>query len=224
MKKGLVLGLMMLVWLGWPQVVAANCQYGSTQARVQRNIYDPWKQYMEISLGESFRTGSFHDGTGQFAGDTYMFVTGPGFGYPPTVGNETVVRPTVEGTYVLNVVTRGRYGGGCEEKASVVVKKPAAACRYGSTQSRVQRDIRDPWKQQMTIRLGESFNVGGFHDHTGRFAGDVKIEVINPAGRAMVRRNGEAFVPKRTGMFRVRVTTPGQTGEACRQVARVEVR
>lgn len=45
-------------------------------------------------------------------------------------------------------------------------------CPYQSTQAQVQTGSRDPWGDQKTITLGQSVNLGGFHNNTGRFAGD----------------------------------------------------
>lgn len=80
-----------------------KCAYKSTQARVQRDINDPWKENMTIDCGEEFRVGSFHDNTGKFANDTFMQVVGPNLN--KVVANETIVETFYPGTYTLNVKT-----------------------------------------------------------------------------------------------------------------------
>jgi hypothetical protein len=58
-----------------PPPPSGGCSYSSTQARVHRDVSQPWEQAITLTCGQSFETGSFHDGTGQFAGDTTLVVT-----------------------------------------------------------------------------------------------------------------------------------------------------
>jgi hypothetical protein len=106
------------------------CQYGSTQARVQKNINDPWVQEKTINLGEGFNVGSFHDHTGQFANDTVLRVDGPD-GFFSNYHNGDMVRPTRSGSYELSVTTVGKEGGACEEKAKVNVVKSKSEKYHG---------------------------------------------------------------------------------------------
>lgn len=73
----------------------------------------------------------------------------------------------------------------------------SSSCPYTSTQVRVQRHEQDPWSNQETITLGESVRLGGFHNGTGRFAGDpnntytpnvadIEFHLEEPAGGAVV--------------------------------------
>lgn len=53
-----------------------------------------------------------------------------------------------------------------------LVNAQTDGCPYESTQVRVQLNETDSWDRQEMIRLGQSINIGGFHNGTGRFAGD----------------------------------------------------
>ncbi len=97
-----------------------SCSYSSTQARVQRDITDPWKPSLTICLGESFRVGSFHNATGQFANDTKLKVQGPSFSN--SYSNGWTIRPPRIGTYTLYVTTNSQSGSACEETATVIVR------------------------------------------------------------------------------------------------------
>jgi hypothetical protein len=89
------------------QASGGNCSYGSTQARVHPNITIPWTQTLTIACGQSFEIGGFHDGTGQFATDVTLKVTGPN-GFTFTGGNGAkVTTPNVAGIYTLTVTTNG---------------------------------------------------------------------------------------------------------------------
>lgn len=224
---------------------AVECRYGSTQARVQRDLQDPWKPEITITHGESFNVGSFHDGTGQFAQDTLLQVQGPGM--LQNFQNGNTVKPPHTGTYILYVATHDQYGSGCTEQARVIVKakskptptvKPTApptlrptplptpdqSCPYGSTQARVQHSIDHDWQQVIGIWRGGSFNVGSFHDQTGRFANDTKLVVSEHQGNFRQEyRNGERVSPPGTGWYQLKVSTPGKTGDACQQSAWVYV-
>lgn len=107
-----------------------SCNYSSTQARVQKDVSDSWKQNLELSCGERFNVGSFHDNTGQFAGDTKLKVTGPSilFGLMRLnhdFGNGQSIKATFPGTYKLKVTTNNQKGKACEEMASVKVTCPS---------------------------------------------------------------------------------------------------
>lgn len=99
---------------------------------------------------------------------------------------------------------------------------PASQCSYGSTQARLQRDSSDPWVQNKTINLGESANVGSFHDATGQFANDTTLTVTGP-GMNQTLGNGQSFTPSQAGTYQLRVTTNGQSGPACEETATLTV-
>ena len=98
-----------------------SCNYSSTQARVQRNLSDPWDTSKTINLGNQIRVGGFHDGTGLLANDINLNVSGIG-----NVGNGSFITPSTSGTYTLTVTTSGQSGSACQDTASFTVQ--AAAC------------------------------------------------------------------------------------------------
>lgn len=90
--------------------VPQGCPYGSTQARVQPNINIDWTRTLTINAGESFRIGSFHNATGQFASDTRIEVSGPnGFSYNCNTSNSGcnghTISGVIAGTYTVIVKT-----------------------------------------------------------------------------------------------------------------------
>src|SRR5688572_28359152 len=78
-----------------------QCKYRDTQARVQNNINTPWSTNITVGCERSFNVGSFHDGTGQFANDTVLHLTGPGMNQFYSNGNTISVLNN--GTYTLEV-------------------------------------------------------------------------------------------------------------------------
>ncbi len=210
-----------------------NCQYGSTQARVQKDVRDPWKPEITIQQGETFNIGSFHDGTGQFANDTVLQVVGPGHIEFHQNGQAISVPQT--GQYTLYVNTRNQFGGGCSEQAKVHVRAKVSPtppvtpptpiptlCPYKNTQARVQADITRDWEKVIGIWKGSSFNVGSFHNETGQFASDTRIRV-NGQGMAKDFSNAGKVTPTGTGWYSIKVTTRGYTGSACQETAWVYV-
>ncbi len=208
-------------WARVSVVPSNQCTYRSTEARVQKDITQDWTDYLEINLGEGFNVGSFHNGVDRFVGDTRLTVYGPN-GWSNVYGNGGRLIPGAVGDYVLRVETYNQTGSACVAEAKVRVK-PALSCRYGSTQARVQRDIRDPWKGYLEINRGDSFNVGSFHDHTGVFASDTRLSIVGP-GIDTTRRNGGTVWVYRPGVYTLSVVTNGQGGVACEQTASVRVR
>lgn len=228
---------------------AQSCNYGSTQARVQNNINTPWSQTIQVGCDRGFNVGSFHNGTGQFANDTKINIVGPngaGGDINTQVSNGQRVFVPSTGTYFVFVSTNGNYSGGCYDVATVNVvcnpapqppstpkpqptNKPSGSCSYGSTQARVQKDTNDAWKKDMTLNCGERFNVGSFHDNSGQFAGDTKLRVTGPSvffGLMKLNHdfsNGQSIKATFPGTYRLKVTTNGQSGSACGEVATVKV-
>lgn len=96
------------------------------------------------------------------------------------------------------------------------------ACQYGSTQGRVQRDGSDPWKSDLTVQRGQSFNVAGFHNGTGQFGSDVTIQVVGPNFNGFYS-NGQQVWPSSAGSYTVYVNTRNQWGGGCSDQARVNV-
>lgn len=117
-------------------------------------------------------------------------------------------------------------GGGGGAPPSVGGGVPSA-CRYGSTQARVQKDITDPWKPTMTVNCGSAsfvnFNVGSFHNETGQFANDTRLLVTGPNKFSKTFTNGQAVTATISGTYRLTVTTPGQSGGGCTQQASATV-
>lgn len=230
------LGGVTLEWANWdscygePEPEPDVCPYGSTQARVQSDITDPWKQNMNIACGESFRVGAFHDGTGQFANDTELQVVGPGVN--TTLGNEGVVTTGTAGTYTVYAKTRVSGSSNfysetaCKAQATVTCTQSEDVCPYNSSQARVQKDINDPWKQEMVVNCGETFRVGGFHDATGQFANDTQIQVVGPGVNKVVG-NEAVIATSAAGTYsvflktRVAGTSDFYPESACRAGAQV---
>lgn len=92
---------------------------------------------------------------------------------------------------------------------------PPAGCPYTSTQAQVQKNSNDPWGDSKTIILGESVRLGGFHNGTGRFAGDpannyspntvnVEFFVTDPSGSTSQTLFGNyplTYTPTKTGTY-----------------------
>ncbi len=226
MKKRLLLSLLILPLLSGffvaPASVSADyCAYKSTQARVQKDIKDPWKSEVSITKGQSFNVGGFHDGTGQFGNDVVIQVAGPNL--INFYSNGQAVYPPSAGEYTVYVNTRNQSGSGCREQAKVKVTE-VASCRYGSTQARVQKNIREPWAQYVSTTKQEGFNVGSFHDSTGQFAKDTKIQIYGGGFNGTLSSNGAVVLTQQSGWYRVHVSTNNQSGAGCEQDAWVWVR
>lgn len=198
----------------------ATCQYTSTQARVHKDFSDPWKESMSLQLGESFEAAGFHNNTGELGNDVVIQVSGPNVVQFVTNGQKFT--PSQVGKYTVFVNTRDRFGRGCSDKATVNVTAQTT-CQYGSTQARVQKDFSDPWKEVITIRRGETFNVGSFHDTTGQFASDTTLKVTNPQQNVRTYRNGSVVRALQVGLYTLNVKTKNRTGGACEASAQVWV-
>lgn len=105
-------------------------------------------------------------------------------------------------------------------------------CQFGSTQARVQEDSKHDWRSSLQLNCGESFRVGGFHDNTGQFSNQVNLEVratfdlplTGEITYAKAVKNGDtirSFVYP--AEYVLQVTTPGQSGLACSDSAKVTV-
>lgn len=236
------------------QTLDNTCRYSSTQSRVKRLGFQPWEQQLSLRCGEAFEVGGFHDHTGNYASDTKIRITGPYFdagkidGKPIANGQQfqTAVIPGHNYQYTVRVRTRGMDGGACEDYSYVNVHCPAPtptptvqptpsstptpeACHYSSTQARVKHDSRDTakdqhWHQELRIKCFEAFEVGGFHDHTGQYADDVKLRVEGPYMNWNKFQNGDRVNVAFPGEYRLYVTTKGQRGETCQDMAKVQVR
>jgi len=226
-----------------PPVVpqAVQCAYGSTQARVQNNGQTPWAPSTAIGCERVFNVGSFHNGTGQFAPDTYLYVSGPGIGSYYTNGQQVRIPDAIQnGTYTLSVSTYNGSGSACSEAASVSYNCPtlplpppptatpipnqSGQCAYQSTQSRVQADTNQPWVKTLTIACNQTFTVGSFHDGSNQFATDTSLLVTDPFGFGKTGvTNGQkirAFFP---GQYMITTATPGQNGPQCADISTVTV-
>ncbi|MFQ5492807.1 MAG: hypothetical protein ACE5DX_01455 [Candidatus Dojkabacteria bacterium] len=104
-----------------PTDTPVECPYSSTQARVQQNASSPWAGSINIVCGESFNVGSFHNGTGQFAGDTTIRVFSPN-GSTITLGNgqSYTTSNSWPGLYRVEVTTNGYNHPNCEGTASAI--------------------------------------------------------------------------------------------------------
>jgi hypothetical protein len=224
-------------------VSAIGCPFSSTQARVQRNNSDPWNTTTTVNQNQPVYLGGFHNGTGRFAGDnvnTYSpnsadveFVITDPQGRMQTVNGQYPVTftPTQVGTYFFTGKTRvpntgaGTYyaEAGCTDSGSITVTQAQTQvqtqtvnCPYTSTQVRVQKNSSDPWNSSSLVAVGQSISIGGFHNATGRFAGDpvnpynpntqnVEFLVIDPSGasRTLSGSYPVSFTPTMQGTYTV---------------------
>ncbi len=118
----------------------SGCAYGSTQARVQKNLQDPWASSKTINLGEQIRVGGFHNETGLLANDVNLNVAGPKVCPLASTGsctqatmnpaNGAFINLSTPGTYTLTVTTPGQFGPACQDTATFQVQKclPRPAC------------------------------------------------------------------------------------------------
>lgn len=111
-----------------PPTGGPACQYSSTQARVQTDINSPWQESLTLGCFNQFNVGSFHNGSGQFATDTKLSVTGQvrlpligSFRLTREFKNSDTVRPIFPGTYTLNVTTNNQSTQACQAAAQVQV-------------------------------------------------------------------------------------------------------
>lgn len=218
-------------------VPAGTCQYRDTQARVQNSLATPWSQAIHVGCEKTFNVGSFHNGTGQFAGDTTAVVSGPG-GFYRTVRNGETVTAQENGIYVLHVSTNGQTGFGCSETATISVQCNAApptatptpwitpipvpqsgSCSYRDTQARIQRDEQQSWVSSLGLRCGETFRAGSFHNGTGQFANDTTLNITGPLGLNVNVSNAETIRALFPGWYILTVTTNGQSGASCQESA-----
>lgn len=213
---------------------SSQCTNGSTQARVQNNVSVPWTQHTAVGCERVFNVGSFHNGTGQFAPDTYLYVSGPGIGQFYGNGQQVHIPNSVQnGTYSLSVTTANQSGPACTETASVSFNCPVhptatpipnGQCIYSSTQSRIQKNATDPWVKNLALNCNESFTVGSFHNNSAQWATDTSILVTDPYGYGAANiKNGQrirAFFP---GQYMITAATPGQNGPQCADISFVTV-
>lgn len=109
---------------------AGDCQYNSTQARVQKDVNDPWAPSRNIDQGQSFRVGGFRNDWGVVCTDCRYTVTAPnsstvlscdaaGDGYN-CLGQ--TVDADLAGTYRLSITTPGSSDPSCSASATVTVR------------------------------------------------------------------------------------------------------
>lgn len=74
----------------------------------------------------------------------------------------------------------------------------------------MHRDVTEPWAQVIAIRLGRSFEVGGFRDGSGHLADNATtIKVTGPDGFSASPANLAQIKPPAIGTYNVRVTCGG---------------
>lgn len=109
---------------------AGDCAYNSTQARVQKDVSDPWAPSRTINQRESFRVGGFRNDSGAVCTDCRYTVTNPngsavlscdatGDGY--NCLGQTIVAD-LSGTYRLGITTPGSSNASCSASATVTVR------------------------------------------------------------------------------------------------------
>lgn len=209
-----------------PAHATNQCQYSSTQARVHKDISDPWKQHMTIGCNKTFEVASFHDNTGVYANDTSLRVTGPN-GFNKLYLNGQKVTVPDNGMYILSVSTNGRYGDSCQQQATVTVacnQQPTNNCPYTSTQARIQKNIHKPWVSELTVPQNyPGFNTGSFHNHTGQFATDTFLFIQGPNGFYQPTTNANRVKLYNKGTYTLHAYTSNYTGANCHAKAKITV-
>lgn len=98
-------------------------------------------------------------------------------------------------------------------------------CKYSSTQARIQQSIHHDWTQSLQLGCQQSFRIGSFHDHTGKFANDTTLTVTQPSGAmekyVWWKGNGRTIPATQNGTYTLKVTSIGQSGAACEETATV---
>lgn len=207
-----------------PAAAQTACQYNSTQARVQKDINDPWKSRLSAHCGETFNVGSFHNNTGQFATDTKIEIKGRVYNQDSVsieaTNGQTITLPQYAyGTYTVKVTTPGQSGRACRASATVrVTCDRPPSCMYDSTQARVQATTNDPWVQKLSLLNTGTFNIGSFHNNTGQFAEDTKLVVYGPRG-SKTYTNGATVEANKSGLYTLSVSTSNQSGANCKAKA-----
>lgn len=174
-------------------------------------------------------------------------------------GNGKTIKADKNGVYTIKVSTKRQDGVACADVATVVrncgghghypqptmlpVPEPTERptpppggnhdrCEYSSTQARVQRNEKEHWTENLELKCGESFRVGGFHNGTGLFSDDTiltvtttfNLPVKGEVSYKKVFQNGDTVLTAPfSANYRLDVTTPGQGGAACMDTARVSV-
>lgn len=110
-----------------------KCTYGSTQARLQKDLSDPWTNSKTINAGDKIRVGGFHNNTGLLAPDVKLNVVGQKSCSPDTnvctqasfnpTNGDFITPPVIPGTYTLTVTTQGQIGSACQDTATFQVQK-----------------------------------------------------------------------------------------------------
>lgn len=210
-----------------PKVQASQCQYSSTQARVHKDISDPWKQHMTIGCDKTFEVASFHNETGVYATDTTLRLTGPN-GYNKLVFNGQRLTVPDHGTYTLHVSTHNQYGNGCYETATVTVHCPKPeinTCTYTSTEARVQKSRHQPWKESISVYPGQSFFAGSFHNNSGTYATDTTLFIKGPNGYYQPVNHTDEIRLSNKGTYTLHAYTTGTiSGTNCHGKAKVIVK
>ncbi len=176
----LILGVMAFSRPLYTTAQSATCKNGSTQSRVQTNSSSPWSPSLNLKPGESFNVGSFHNGTGQFATDTTLLVTGPG-GYQVLATNGQTIKSEQEGYYVLRVFTREQWGAGCEEMSLVYVSKNTPLVTLTPTSGPVYTPSSAPIPTG-TNKKYNFIDVNGYVDANGVYLNNGTLEVTDPTG------------------------------------------
>ena len=127
--------------------------------------------------------------------------------------------------------------GACRSDCTCPEPPVENACPYNSTEAKVRETGTSNWVSEITIYLGENFDVGSFHNsNLNSYATDIQIEVKSPSNTSTVLRcstsepgcNGHTITAIALGTYTVNVYTYKGTGgfyyeSECRGTARVNV-
>lgn len=104
-----------------------------------------------------------------------------------------------------------KAGGPCEQLGvnAVLTRTdddgPPDTCPYNSVQSRVHRDVSQPWAQSITLTLGQSFEVAAFYNGSGQLAqAPAFIKVTGPNNFKQKPANLGKVTPPEPGTYNVK--------------------
>ncbi|MBI4058135.1 PKD domain-containing protein [Candidatus Gottesmanbacteria bacterium] len=227
-----------------------NNSYTSSEARVEYGLY--WCKRANIG-GDN---GCAPDFTGERKADETLVFQNVTLLVPPKGQSRVVTLPEVSalrgkacGRFQVDLgfpsgggIVGGQVftiGGDCPGEPPPPVQDE---CPYASTQVRLQKNSRNPWNSEEIIRVNKSVLIGGFHNGTGRFAGDpansyrpntrdVDFFITDPSGAVTSikhPRYPSMFIPNRAGTYTVQAKTRTSGGgyfkeDNCKDTATLRV-
>jgi hypothetical protein len=177
----------------------AACPFNSVQARVQRDITYDWKKDLKINIGESFRVGAFNDHTGLLANCCVILTLSGPNNYVTYPQNGTYINPPYKGIYALKVSC-----GNLLDYALVYVMENK--CQCSPIMAKVQARGSNQWKENLTIKKGQSFRVGALKNNQLAANCDVCLLVKGAGGYTSFPANGSYITPLYAGKYDLHVS------------------